>query len=75
MSLNDNVCAALADFLRERDVDVREVLSYEEEMKYGGYCETCAYEYMVLEITYEDSNGKTQYYTYDGTFAELIRSL
>ena len=75
MSLNDNVCAALADFLRERDVDVREVTSYEEEMKYGGYCETCAYEYMVLEITYEDSNGKTQYYTYDGTFAELIRSL
>lgn len=75
MSLNDSICAALADFLRERDVDVREVLSYEEEMKYGGYCETCAYEYMVLEITYKDSNNKTKYYTYDGTFAELIRSL
>lgn len=75
MSLNDNICAALADFLRDREVDVREVLSYDEETKYGGYCETCAYEYVVLDIMYENSEGKTKYYTYNGSFAELIRSL
>lgn len=75
MSLNENICNAFAQFLRDRDLDVVEVVDWEERTVYDGYCETCYYEYVVVDIEYRDSEGTVKTYTYDGTFSSLMREL
>jgi hypothetical protein len=52
-----------------------EVLDYGEETEYGGYCETCSYEEIVVQITYKDSKGKTQKFRHYDNFAEFVKSL
>ena len=66
---------AMSSLLQSFDLDCVEVVSYEEETKYDGYCETCYYEWTEVVIEYKDSNGDTQSYNYWGGFAELVRAL
>jgi hypothetical protein len=69
---------AIAKWLREgeyRGYDVAEIISVEQEERSGGYCETCWYEEIVVEIQYKDSHGDVNSYTYYGNMAELMREL
>lgn len=75
MTFLDNLKDAIGDLLRGYGVDVVKVLDYEEVTEYGGYCETCAYEEVILHITYLDSNANVQKYRYWSNFADLIRAL
>lgn len=76
MSWKEKMYEALAGYMRDSyGTDAVKVIDFEDRTEYGGYCETCAYETTVCEITYIDSKGKTQKYTYWGPFSELIGGL
>lgn len=75
MSLNENIRYAFAQFLKDRGLDVVEVIDWDERTVYGGYCETCAYEFIEVDIEYRNSEGTVKTYTYDGTFSSLMREL
>jgi len=65
----------LADWLRSKGNAVNSVLSYEEKMMTGGYCETCWYEDWNVVISYADNIGETRQYVYYGTFGQLVTEL
>lgn len=76
MAWQEDMYSALAELLRERyrkDVDV--VVGFEDRTVYGGGCETCAYSYLVCDITYLDSEGDRRNFEYDGSFADLLAHL
>lgn len=57
------------------DSDV-EVIKWEEDIEYGGYCNTCFYESAIMRITYtRGADDKVLVYTYDGSFSDLIQTL
>lgn len=63
----------IADYLREKDdLSIQEVRSVEEVTRTGGYCETCYYEELVLEIYYIDLDGNNRTYDYYGSLAEFF---
>lgn len=66
---------AVADFLRARNYTVEEVIDVEQEDRDVGGCETCAYSYTVVEITFRDGDGYRETYVYEGDMGELIREL
>ena len=66
---------AIGRDLRQRGYDAVKVINVEEGMKYGGYCSTCSYEYVGLDITYKNSKGKTLEAEISETFIDYIRSL
>lgn len=65
----------LTAWLKGLGKDVEQVIEYDEEHRYGGYCETCSYDEYVVEITYLNSKNKRYYYTFYGTLGSLIREL
>jgi len=65
----------LTEWLKQYEPDVKEVVSYEDDTYYGGYCETCSYEEAIVNIYYVDSKGAGHKYVYGGGFAELVSSL
>lgn len=76
MTWQDDMYAALADMLRTiylKDVDV--VVGFDDRTVYGGGCETCAYSYVVCDITYLDSEGNHRLFEYDGSFSDLLANL
>ena len=75
MSLNESINEALTRFVKEVDKDCDTVTDFEDRTEYGGYCETCSYEYVVVDIYYTTVKGGRKTYTYDGTFSSLIRNL
>jgi hypothetical protein len=76
MSINDSIKEAMVGLLVRYGKAATEVTSWEDRTEYGGYCETCSYEYVVVDINYVEAvTGKRQTYTYDGTFATLIWEL
>ena len=76
MGYKEKMNEAVAEFLREKyNIDAVTVIDFDDRTVYGGYCETCAYEYTEADITYLDSNGEAQVYSYSGTFAELLNSI
>jgi hypothetical protein len=75
MSLEESILEALTRFVKEVDLTCDTVTGFEDRTEYGGYCETCSYEYVVVDIYYFTDNGGRKTYTYDGTFSSLIRNL
>lgn len=67
--------AALLDLLKDRGVDAVEVTGFDDRTVYEGFCETCSYEYTVVDIFYKDSDGRSKKDTYEGSFANLIQEL
>lgn len=55
--------------------DLVEVVSFEEETHYGGYCETCAYEEQVIVVTYKTASGELKRITIWDSFANLLNAL
>lgn len=51
------------------------VVSYKEDKESVGKCDTCYTEFVVVTITYIDSNDKEQVYKYDGGFIKLLEKV
>ena len=82
MSFNEQLLEAMTKYVQSRtDEKVVEVHSYESGLKTGGYCETCSYSYIVVEIYYKVEEGhgreagRLRMMTYDGDFADFIETL
>lgn len=75
MSLEDSIKGAMLNLLKEYDIDAVEVTYFEDSTRSGGGCDTCWYDYAVVEIRYIDSNGSRKVYVYEGAFGDLIRAL
>lgn len=58
--------------------DIKSV-DLEPEVEYGGYCETCQYEYAVMTVSVIGHNGKyiaeTKYREYEFNFAEILKEI
>lgn len=52
-----------------------EIIDYDDDTRDDGYCETCYYEYTVLEITYKAEDGETRKFVYGEDFGGLIDTL
>ena len=67
---------AVANHLRKNfDLDISEVYTFEEKTESTGGCETCAWDFTVVYITYRDSDGQKRRFTFDDDFATLVRAL
>lgn len=75
MSLEERVRESMLGLLQRSGLPAVEVTSFEEDKRNDGYCETCYYEYTVVEIYYRDEDNKSKMYVYSGNFADLIREL
>lgn len=73
--LNQALLDAMRLFLLNHGVEVHHVINFEETQKLEGYCETCYYEYVAVDITYENLDGDIKNYEYYSSFAQLIREL
>lgn len=56
-------------------LDAANVVSVTQETEEGGSCETCWYEYIVVNILYLDSKGREQAYSYYGEMSTLVNEL
>jgi hypothetical protein len=61
-----------------------EITDWEEDSRMGGYCETCSYDYIVVEVTFKCENcdqkdhlmsHRDHMWEYQGNLAELMRAL
>lgn len=70
-----------ADMLRlvqRQHEDAYLIVDWEEETEYGGYCETCSYEEIVVKVTYTCNTCDecpNHVYKYYGRFSELMKDL
>lgn len=75
MSFTGTFYEASKRYLVSIDLDAVEVTNVDQATESGGYCDTCWYEYAVIEISYKDSSGKLRSHTYSGDLGEFIREL
>lgn len=52
-----------------------EIVDFREETYNDGYCETCWYEYTVVEIDFRSESGHRGTFVYGDDFADLVRDL
>lgn len=52
-----------------------EILDFREETVNDGYCETCWYEYTVVEIDFISQSGERGTFVYGDDFADLVKEL
>ncbi len=63
-------------YLGERGYDdAEEVVSIDERTRYSGGCETCSFEYQVLEVQYRMVGGGHRTVEVDGSLGEILNSL
>lgn len=70
--------ASLAYIRAEVDADATEVVEYDTATRTEGYCETCSYDVVVVEIRYRSPNNKFSWpttHTFEGDMGEFIRKL
>jgi len=73
MTYMDRLYEVIADFLRyEKDIDVQKVIRYDERQETEGYCNTCSYTYMVVNIYYHDQDANTNVFKFRGSLADLL---
>ena len=71
-----NIEGALTEYLKRQGVeDIDQVVNFWDDTESDGYCSTCYYTYAVVKIEYKTTAGGRKTYTYDDSFAGLIREL
>lgn len=75
MSYIENIKTDLCKYLKSIKIDCVEVTSFNDSTQWGGYCETCAYESVCVDIYYTNSKGKGKNYTYDEGLSDLLYAL
>jgi hypothetical protein len=80
VSFRDNLLEAMTERLAGKDyisgyydfeLGDRKVVDYEEDTEQGGGCETCWYEYAVIEYEFDDGTTLVE----QTSFAELMQEL
>lgn len=67
---------ALGNFIgRVTGEDVLEILAYKEITYTGGYCESCWYTELRVEILYKTESSPTEKFVYHGNMVEFIKEL
>lgn len=72
MSWQERMMTAMSKLVSERVGQTVTVARYEDRTVYSGGCESCYYEYAVVD--FYDVEGKVVY-TYSGTFLEFMDEL
>jgi hypothetical protein len=70
--------ACLAYIHAEVDSDATEVTGIDTSTREEGYCETCSYTTVVIEISYRSPNNTFSWpkiHTFEGDMGEFIRKL
>lgn len=63
----------LRDNYTYRFPDVAEVRNIDQDVEYGGFCETCSYEYIVLTFDYRDEGSDVWLYgSIESSFADIM---
>lgn len=77
MTVEDRLKTAMLNFLLDTGVRAVEVVSWDEDIEVGGYCNTCFYEDKVVRINYRDKKKSKvlRIWTYRGSFGDLISAL
>jgi hypothetical protein len=77
MNYRETFYAALLALLHTYgETQAVQVTDFEEETyQYGGGCDTCTYTETVVEIFYDDAEGKSHKYKHSGSFVSLVREL
>lgn len=52
--------------------DIRKVICYDENLTYSGYCETCTFSEMVVDIYFKSIEGRLCKFRFQGTMSDLI---
>lgn len=65
---------ALVAWLNKRGIAAVEVTGLEQDTRTGGYCESCYYEEVVIQVTYRTAED-AGVFEYRGDMGELIREL
>ena len=77
VNLNTTINAAILAYLVDQKYipsDATEVVSWEDRTEGSGGCETCYFEWAVIDVRYRvASDPKVRLFTYDGSFVDLIR--
>jgi len=55
--------------------DAEEVLSVDERTKFEGGCNTCSFEYQVLDVRYRMVSGGERTVTVEGSLIELLNAI
>lgn len=55
--------------------DAEEVLTVDERTKFEGGCNTCSYEYQVLDVRYRTTDGSSREVTVEGSLSEIMKGL
>jgi hypothetical protein len=75
-SFSESLLDAILGYVQKHvDEGAQRIVSYEEEERADGYCETCYYEWTIFTITYLGGDGLQRVYEYYGDFAEFVREL
>ena len=76
MSLSMKLNEAVKNWLNSMELDCVDVVSFDESVTAGscGY-DTCDYTDWAVDITFRDSRGERQFYSYEGRFSSLISLL
>ena len=72
MAWQERMMTAMSKWVSDRVGYTTTIASYDDRIGCGGGCETCYFEYAVVDFF--DTTGK-KVYTYDGSFAEFMREL
>lgn len=76
MGWKEGFNAALLRFVQEKlDSKAAEIRHFEQRTEERGYCDTCGYTTVVTGISYYDNDGRIEYKTWEGNFADLINEL
>lgn len=82
MSFNEQLLEAMTKYVQSRTNEkVVWVYSYDSGLKTGGFCETCYYEEVTVEISYDVEEehdrgyGRSRVMTYYGDMGEFIKVL
>ena len=56
-------------------VPIRHVVTYRETTVHGGYCETCSFSYVAVQVVFKSSEGKLCVLPIEGTMFSLMAQL
>jgi len=73
--IEEAIKQAMKNMLVKSGYDVKSVLSYQDETESTGYCDSCYYEYAVVDINYITQDNVNRTYRYNGNFSDLINTL
>lgn len=49
-----------------------EIMDLDDRKEWRGYCETCEYEQIIVDIEYKGTDGHTKTVSYEGSFGSLM---